>query len=185
MKCFITFHLPSYLTITIQENIYPANIYILIAQHFFTLLNNLSEKNNLLPQHIFSLSAIQALVRKETILISAILSNFVQRKQYSVTASSCFSSTTLFHAKIFSDITLSLFGLSNFGTLVSFSHQFYSVVILPFIANDLNDLPHFCILDLQVDHLTNNQFDSLRCIKGPDLPPFVKLIQIRFLNLHH
>ena len=48
-----------------RKNNYPNNIYNPIAQVFTTFLNNLSEKNNILSQHLFNPSSIQTLLQKE------------------------------------------------------------------------------------------------------------------------
>ena len=45
---------------------FPIPIYITIAQAFTTFCKILSEKNNLLPQHVFTPTAIQAFLQKET-----------------------------------------------------------------------------------------------------------------------
>ena len=63
---------------TFQKNIHPNNIQIPIAQVFTTFLNNLQEKNNLLPKHVFNPSSIQELLQKESFLTFLILNNFAQ-----------------------------------------------------------------------------------------------------------
>ena len=52
---------------TFRKNIHPNNIYIPIANVFTTSLNNLQEKNNLLPKHVFNLSSIQKLRLNESL----------------------------------------------------------------------------------------------------------------------
>ena len=52
---------------TFQKNIHPNNIQIPIAHVFTTFLNNLQEKNNLLPKHVFNPSSIQELLQKESL----------------------------------------------------------------------------------------------------------------------
>ena len=64
----IRFTSPRHSTNTFRKNIYPSNIYIPIAHVSTTFLKNLSEKNNLLLQDVFTPSATQTLLTKETCL---------------------------------------------------------------------------------------------------------------------
>ena len=52
-------------TSAFRKNIYPSNVYIPLPDVFSTVLKNLSEKNNLLPKHDLTPSAIQALLTTE------------------------------------------------------------------------------------------------------------------------
>ena len=63
----IPFTSPTNRSDTFQKNIHPNNIQIPIAQVFTTFLNNLQEKNNLLPKHVFNPSSIQELLQKESL----------------------------------------------------------------------------------------------------------------------
>ena len=58
---------------TLRKNIHPKIIYIPIANVFTTFLNNLHEKNILLPKHVFNLFSIQTLLQKDHFLIFLIL----------------------------------------------------------------------------------------------------------------
>ena len=62
---FFPFTSPINLSDTCRKNIYPHNIYISIANVFTTFLNNLQEKNHILPKHVFNPSSIQTLLQKE------------------------------------------------------------------------------------------------------------------------
>ena len=48
-----------------EKNIHPLSIYIPIAHVFTALLNIISEKNNLLPQHVFNPSSKQDPLQKK------------------------------------------------------------------------------------------------------------------------
>ena len=50
-----------------RKNIYPVDIYIPIAEVFMAFLNQLSQRNNILHEHISTPSSIQALHQKETL----------------------------------------------------------------------------------------------------------------------
>ena len=50
-----------------RKNVYHANLEIPLAHNFTTRLKNLLGKKNLFPEHTFTPSAIQALLRKETL----------------------------------------------------------------------------------------------------------------------
>ena len=63
----IPFTFPTTRSDTFQKKIHPNNIQIPIAQVFTTFLNNLQEKNNLLPKHVFNPSSIQELLQKESL----------------------------------------------------------------------------------------------------------------------
>ena len=63
----IPFTSPTTHSDTFQKNIHPNNIQIPIAHVFTTFLNNLKEKNNLLPKHVFNPSSIQELLQKESL----------------------------------------------------------------------------------------------------------------------
>ena len=52
---------------TFRKNIHSNGIYIPIANVFTTFLNNLQEKNDLLPKHVFNPSSIQTLLQKESL----------------------------------------------------------------------------------------------------------------------
>ena len=63
----IPFTSPTTRSDTFQKNIHPNKIQIPIAHVFTTFLNNLQEKNNLLPKHVFNPSSIQELLQKESL----------------------------------------------------------------------------------------------------------------------
>ena len=52
---------------TFKKYIHHNTIYIPIANVFTTFLNNLQEKNNLLPKHVFNPSSIQTLLQKKSL----------------------------------------------------------------------------------------------------------------------
>ena len=63
----IPFTSPLNSKVTFRKNIYPTIMNIPFALDFTTFLKTLSEKNNHSHQHAFTLSAIQALLQKETL----------------------------------------------------------------------------------------------------------------------
>ena len=63
----IPFTSPTTRSDTFRKNIHPNNIQFPIAHVFTTFLNNLQEKNNLLPKHVFNPSSIQELLQKESL----------------------------------------------------------------------------------------------------------------------
>ena len=62
----LRFTSPRHSTNTFRKNINPSSLYIPIAHVFTTFLKNLSEENILLPQLVFTPSAIQSLLKNET-----------------------------------------------------------------------------------------------------------------------
>ena len=76
----IPFTSPTTHSDTFQKNIHPNNTQIPIAHVFTTFLNNLQEKNNLLPKHVLTLPPFKNFFKRNLFLIFLILNNFVLLK---------------------------------------------------------------------------------------------------------
>ena len=64
---------------TLRKNIHPTNVFIPIANVFTTILKT-ARKHNLLLEHAFTPSAIQALFKKKLLLTFPIMNNFALSK---------------------------------------------------------------------------------------------------------
>ena len=185
---------------TFQKNIHPNNIQIPIAHVFTTFLNNLQEKNNLLPKHVFNPSSIQELLQKESLFD---LPNIEQFRSIENNPHHWLTTDILqihhFQYQFFQNITLNkntkeqiqiyslflrkffrhnyqLIWHSKFQTACkNFPQQFTTDELLPFLDTPDNQHPHYYnLLDFPSSHFVYLTYDSNSIDKSLNLPPPVR-----------
>ena len=192
--------LPQLTLILSKKNIHPNNIQIPIAHVFTTFLNNLQEKNNLLPKHVFNPSSIQELLQKESLFDIPNIEQFrtVENNPHHWLTTDILQ-IHLFQYQFFQNITLnkntkeqiqiySLFLRKFFrhnyqlvwhskfqNACTNFPQQFTNDELLPFLDTVDNQHPHFYnLLDFPSSHFVYLTYDSNSINKSLNLPSPVR-----------
>ena len=192
--------LPQLTVILFKKNIHPNNIQIPIAHVFTTFLNNLQEKNNLLPKHVFNPSSIQELLQKESLfdlpnieqfrtiennphhwLITDILQ--IHHFQYQFFQNITLNKNTKEQIQIYSRF-LRKFFRHNYQLIwhskfqnacKNFPQQFTTDELLPFLDTPDNQHPHYYnLLDFPSSHFVYLVYDPNSIDKSLNLPPPVR-----------
>ena len=180
-----------------RKNIHPNNIYIPIAKVFTTFLNNLQEKINLLPKHVFNPSSIQTLLQKVSLFD---LPNIEQLRTIENNPHHWLTTDILrihhFQYQFFQNLTLNTstkeqfqmlsFSLRNFfgrnyqlvwhsqftSACINFPQQFTNDKLLPFIDTSDNHHPqYYNLLKFLPSHFAYLTYDSNSIDKSLNLPP--------------
>ena len=185
---------------TFQKNIHPNNIQIPIAHVFTTFLNNLQEKNNVLPKHVFNPSSIQELLQKESLFDLPNIEQFrtiennphywlitdllqIHHFQYQFFQNITLNKNTKEQIQIYS-LFLRKFFRHNYQLIwhskfqnacKNFPQQFTTDELLPFLDTPDNQHPHYYnLLDFPSSHFVYLTYDSNSIDKSLNLPPPVR-----------
>ena len=196
----IPFTSPTTRSDTFRKNIHPNNIQIPIAHVFTTFLNNLQEKNNLLPKHVFNPSSIQELLQKESLFDIPNIEQFrtvennphhwlttdilqIHHFQYQFFQNITLNKNTKEQIQIYS-LFLRKFFRHNYqlvwhskfqNACKNFPQQFTTDELLPFLDTFDNQHPHYYnLLDFPSSHFVYLTYDSNSIDKSLNLPPPVR-----------
>ena len=196
----IPFTSPTTRSDTFRKNIHPNNIQIPIAHVFTTFLNNLQEKNNLLPKHVFNPSSIQELLQKESLFDIPNIEQFrtvennphhwlttdilqIHQFQYQFFQNITLNKNTKEPIQIYS-LSLRKFFRHNYqlvwhskfqNACKNFPQQFTTDELLPFLDTLDNQHPHYYnLLDFPSSHFVYLTYDSNSIDKSLNLSPPVR-----------
>ena len=192
--------LPQLALILFKNNIHPNRIQIPIAHVFTTFLNNLQEKNNLLPKHVFNPSSIQELLQKESLFDIPNIEQFrtvennphhwlttdilqIHHFQYQFFQNITLNKNTKEQIQIYS-LSLRKFFRHNYqlvwhsklqNACKNFPQQITNDELLPFLDTLDNQHPHFYnLLDFPSSHFVYLTYDSNSINKSLNLPSPVR-----------